>query len=72
MQREKSDGLTNLLQHYYHALHSDAKNPHGFKSQYLFDITRYYSIWFSKYPDSFLNIENQLLFIRMREKNPKA
>lgn len=40
--------------------------------QYLFDITRYYKIWFSTNPDSYLGIEDQLRFIEMRQNNPTA
>lgn len=47
-------------------------NPRGFKENYCFDITRYYRIWFSKNPEVFLGVENELRFIRMREKNPTA
>jgi hypothetical protein len=38
---------------------------------YLFDLTRYYKIWFSSNPDQFLGIEDKLRFIRMREDNPR-
>ncbi|MFJ1269087.1 glycosyltransferase family 88 protein [Legionella lytica] len=40
--------------------------------QYLFDITRYYKIWFSTNPDSYLGVEDQLRFIEMRQNNPNA
>lgn len=40
--------------------------------QYLFDITRYYKIWFSINPDSYLGVEDQLRFIEMRQNNPSA
>lgn len=36
---------------------------------YLFDLRRYYKIWFSANPNQFLGIEDQLRFVRMREDN---
>lgn len=36
------------------------------------DTTKHYKIWFSSTPDTFLSMEDQLRFIRMREKNPQA
>jgi hypothetical protein len=38
--------------------------------RFTFDLTRHYKIWFSKDPDTFLGIENELRFIRMRKNNP--
>lgn len=49
---------------------SNQHNPKGFKPTYEFDITRFFKIWFSKDPAQFLGIENELRFIRMRDKNP--
>lgn len=42
------------------------------KKRYIFNISKYYKIWFSPNPDIFLGIENQLRFVRMRHNNPKA
>ena len=39
---------------------------------YLFDLTKYYKIWFSTMPNQFLGMEEQLRFIRMREDNPES
>ena len=39
---------------------------------YLFNLTKYYKIWFSKYPDIYMGVENELRFIRMRINNPTA
>lgn len=47
-------------------------NPKGFQSNYPFNISKYYRIWYSKNPAVFLGIENELRFIRMRTNNPKA
>jgi hypothetical protein len=48
-----------------------AKTPpaKGFEDQYSFVINKTYRIWFSNNPDVFLGIENELRFIRLREKN---
>ncbi len=37
---------------------------------WLLNTKKHYKIWFSDIPDIFLGIENQLRFIRAREKNP--
>lgn len=41
-------------------------------SSYTINTRRHFKIWFSDNKDVFLPIENQLRFIRMREKNPQA
>ncbi len=40
------------------------------QNKYSVQTKAHYKIWFSKSPDSFLPLENQLRFIRMRQKNP--
>lgn len=42
------------------------------EKQYLYDISKYYKIWFSLEPDLFLGIENQLRFVHMRHNNPNS
>ncbi|MFA6302440.1 MAG: glycosyltransferase family 88 protein [Legionella sp.] len=46
-------------------------NPKG-SIMYLYDLTRFYKIWFSQNPEVFLGVENELRFIRIRQNNPKA
>lgn len=46
-------------------------NPKGLL-MYLYDLTRFYKIWFSQDPDVFLGVENELRFIRTRQNNPQA
>lgn len=38
----------------------------------MFDISRYYRIWFSANPESFLGMDDQLRFIEFRNHNPEA
>jgi hypothetical protein len=42
------------------------------EKRYLFNISKYYKIWYSPNRDVFLGIENQLRFVRMRHNNPDA
>ena len=42
------------------------------EKSYIFDISKYFKIWFSPNRDVFLGIENQLRFVRMRHDNPNA
>lgn len=37
---------------------------------WLLNTNKHYKIWFSDAPETFLDMENQLRFIRAREKNP--
>ena len=37
---------------------------------YNININQFYKIWFSKKPNEFLNPENQLRFVQLREKHP--
>ncbi len=46
--------------------------PSKEESRYLFNLTRYYKIWFSTNSEIFLGPENELRFIHMRRKNPDA
>lgn len=39
---------------------------------YNFNITKFYKVWFSQYPDVFLGLENELNFIRLRTNHPDA
>ena len=50
----------------------NSAKPGKDEPQYLFNLTKYYKIWFSKYPDMYMGVENELRFIRMRINNPTA
>ena len=39
---------------------------------FYFSFKQFYKIWFSPSPDSFLGLENELRFIRMRNMHPQA
>ncbi|MFA6301551.1 MAG: glycosyltransferase family 88 protein [Legionella sp.] len=48
----------------------NSSTPERNAPRYIFDLTRYYKIWFSLNPNEFLGIENELRLIRERENNP--
>ncbi|MBA3536684.1 MAG: hypothetical protein H0T84_08765 [Tatlockia sp.] len=50
----------------------NSSKPASNDPRFLFDLSKYYKIWFSDKPEDFLGIENELAFIRMRKDNPNA
>lgn len=50
----------------------NSAKPQKDETRALFDLSKYYKIWFSKNLDIFLGAENELRFIRMRANNPEA
>jgi hypothetical protein len=50
----------------------NSSKPSSDDPRFLFDLSKYYKIWFSDKPEDFLGIENELAFIRMRKDNPEA
>jgi hypothetical protein len=51
---------------------ANANNPEGFQKTYQFDLGHYYKIWFSDTPHEFLGMENQIRFVRQRQRNQKT
>lgn len=53
------------------SLMNNTATPHPISNRYRFNPHKHVKIWLSKNPDLFLNLENQIRLIQMREQNPK-